>query len=393
MTSALTIKNESEDTPMKFGTKVLHTGHEIDPATGAVSIPVYQASTFKQPSVENFGPYDYARSGNPTRNALEGVIAELEGGTHGFAFASGMAAISSVFLLFSPGDHLIVCEDVYGGTYRALTKLFSRLGIRTTFVDTTDPEKVRSAITKETKAIYLESPSNPLLKITDLAAMAAIAKNNNLLTIIDNTFMTPYFQKPLDLGIDIVIHSATKYIGGHSDVLAGLVVVKDRRLAGEIKFIQNSFGAVLGPQDCWLLMRGIKTLKVRMDQHQAGALAIAQWLREQPEIIEVYYPGLPGHPGYEINKKQATGFGGIVSFKTETDDLAGQIMNNVKLPALAVSLGAVESIISFPPKMSHAAMPPEVRRAQGITDNLIRLSVGLEDPDDLIADLYRAIKG
>lgn len=378
---------------MKFGTKVLHTGHEIDPATGAVSIPVYQASTFKQPSVENFGPYDYARSGNPTRDALEGVIAELEGGTHGFAFASGMAAISSVFLLFSPGDHLIVCEDVYGGTYRALTRLFSRLGLKVTFVDTTAPEKVRTAVTKDTKAIYLESPSNPLLKITDLAAMVAVAKDNNLLTIIDNTFMTPYFQKPLDLGIDIVIHSATKYIGGHSDVLAGLVVVKDRRLAGEIKFIQNSFGAVLGPQDSWLLMRGIKTLKVRMEQHQAGALAIAHWLREQPEITEVFYPGLPDQPGYEINKKQATGFGGIVSFKTKTDELAGQIMNNVKLPALAVSLGAVESIISFPPKMSHAAMPPEVRRAQGITDNLIRLSVGLEDPDDLIADLYRAING
>ncbi|TLM99979.1 aminotransferase class I/II-fold pyridoxal phosphate-dependent enzyme, partial [bacterium] len=234
---------------MKFGTKVLHTGNEIDSATGAVSIPIYQASTFKQPSVENFGPYDYARSGNPTRDALEGVIAELEGGLCGFAFASGMAAISSVFLLFSPGDHLVVCEDVYGGTYRALTRLFSRLGIKVTFVDTTVPEKVQAAITRETKAIYLESPSNPLLKITDLAAIVAIAKDNDLHTIIDNTFMTPYFQKPLDLGIDIVIHSATKYIGGHSDVLAGLVVVKDRRLAGEIKFIQNSIGAVLGPQD------------------------------------------------------------------------------------------------------------------------------------------------
>lgn len=378
---------------MKFGTKVLHTGHEIDPATGAVSIPVYQASTFKQPSVDNFGPYDYARSGNPTRDALEGVIAELEGGSRGFAFASGMAAISSVFLLFSPGDHLVVCEDVYGGTYRTLTRLFSRLGIRVTFVDTTDPEKVRAVITKDTKAIYLESPSNPLLKITDLAAMVAIAREKELLTIIDNTFMTPYFQKPLELGIDIVIHSATKYIGGHSDVIAGLVVVKDHRLAGEIKFIQNSFGAVLGPQDSWLLMRGMKTLKVRMDQHQAGALAIALWLREQPEITEVFYPGLPDHPGYEINKKQAAGFGGIVSFKAKTADLARQIMNNVHLPALAVSLGAVESIISFPPKMSHAAMPPEVRQAQGITDDLIRLSVGLEDPEDLIADLDQAIRG
>lgn len=378
---------------MKFGTKVLHTGHEIDPATGAVSMPVYQASTFKQPCIENFGPYDYARSGNPTRDALEGVIAELEGGTDGFAFASGMAAISSVFLLFAPGDHLVVCEDVYGGTYRALTRLFSRLGIKTTFVDTTDPEKVRAAITKDTKALYLESPSNPLLKITDLAAMAAIARERGLLTIIDNTFMTPYYQKPLALGIDIVIHSATKFLGGHSDVLAGLVVVGDRRLAGEIKFIQNCFGAVLGPQDCWLLMRGIKTLKVRMEQHQAGALALAAWLKEQPEITEVFYPGLSGHPGYEINKKQATGFGGIVSFKAKTAELAAKIMNNVQLPALAVSLGAVESIISFPAKMSHAAMPPEVRQAQGITDNLMRFSVGLEDPDDLITDLRQAMRG
>ncbi len=378
---------------MKFGTKVLHTGHEIDPATGAVSMPVYQASTFKQPCIENFGPYDYARSGNPTRDALEGVIAELEGGTDGFAFASGMAAISSVFLLFAPGDHLVVCEDVYGGTYRALTRLFSRLGIKTTFVDTTDPEKVRAAITTDTKALYLESPSNPLLKITDLAAMAAIARERGLLTIIDNTFMTPYYQKPLALGIDIVIHSATKFLGGHSDVLAGLVVVGDRRLAGEIKFIQNCFGAVLGPQDSWLLMRGIKTLKVRMEQHQAGALALAAWLREQPEITEVFYPGLSGHAGYEINKKQATGFGGIVSFKAKTAELAAKIMNNVQLPALAVSLGAVESIISFPAKMSHAAMPPEVRQAQGITDNLMRFSVGLEDPDDLITDLRQAMRG
>lgn len=376
---------------MKFGTKVLHTGHELDPATGAVSVPIYQVSTFKQPSVDNFGPYDYARSGNPTRDALEGVIAELEGGTRGFAFASGMAAISSVFMLFSPGDHLVVCEDVYGGTYRALTRLFSRLGIKVTFVDTTDPEKVRAAITADTKAIYLESPSNPLLKITDLAAMVEIAREKELLTIIDNTFMTPYFQRPLEIGIDIVIHSATKFIGGHSDVIAGLVVVKDRQLAGEIKFIQNSFGAILGPQDCWLLMRGIKTLKVRMDQHQTGALAVAAWLKEQAEIAEVYYPGLVDHPGYEVNLKQAGGFGGVLSFKAQTDELARRIMNNVRIPALAVSLGAVESILSFPAKMSHAAMPPEVRQAQGITDNLIRLSVGLEDPEDIIRDLGQAM--
>ncbi|HEX3031013.1 MAG TPA: aminotransferase class I/II-fold pyridoxal phosphate-dependent enzyme [Bacillota bacterium] len=377
---------------MKFGTKVLHTGNEIDKTTGAVSIPIYQVSTFKQPDIDNFGPYDYARSGNPTREAIEGVIAQLEGGTHGFAFASGMAAISSVLLLFSPGDHLLVCQDVYGGTYRALTRLFSRLGVEATFVDTTDPEQVKAAIKANTKAIYLESPSNPLLKITDLRAMVEIAREQELLTIIDNTFLTPYYQRPLELGLDIVIHSATKYIGGHSDVIAGLVVVKDKKLAAEIKFIQNSFGAVLGPQDSWLLLRGVKTLKVRMDHHQAAALTIARWLQQQPEISQVFYPGLPDHPGYEVNRQQATGFGGIVSFKTQTDEQAKRIMNNVKLPALAVSLGSVESILSFPPKMSHAGMPQEVRHSQGITDNLLRLSVGLEEAEDLISDLEQALR-
>lgn len=378
---------------MDFGTKVLHTGNEIDSVTGAVSYPIYQVSTFRQPNIDEFGPYDYARSGNPTRDALEGVIAQLEEGTKGFAFASGMAAISSVFLLFSPGDHLVVCEDVYGGTYRALTRLFSRLGVEVTFTDTTDSEAVLKAIRPNTKGLYLESPSNPLLKITDLTAMVDIAQARGILTIIDNTFMTPYWQKPLKLGIDIVTHSATKFIGGHSDVIAGLVVVKDKKLAKELQFIQNSFGAILGPQDSWLLMRGIKTLKIRMDSHEAGARAVAQWLKEQAEITKVYYPGLPEHPGHEIHKKQAGGFGGIVTFKTQTPELAKQVMNNVKLPALAVSLGAVESIISFPPKMSHAAMPPEERQKRGITDDLIRLSVGIEDPADLIADLSQALTG
>ncbi|HEX3030692.1 MAG TPA: aminotransferase class V-fold PLP-dependent enzyme [Bacillota bacterium] len=378
---------------MKFGTRILHTGNEIDPATGAVSIPIYQVSTFDQPNIDNFGRFDYARSGNPTREAIEGVIANLEGGCAGFAFASGMAAISSVFLLFSAGDHLVVSQDVYGGTYRALTRLFSRLGVEVTFVDTTDPAKVEEAIKPNTRALYLETPANPLLQITDLKAMVKLAKAKNLLTIVDNTFLTPYFQRPLELGLDIVVHSATKYIGGHSDVISGLVVVKDPKLAEELYFIQNSFGAVLGPQDCWLLLRGIKTLKVRMEQHQATALTLANWLKEQPEISQVYYPGLPDHPGYELNLQQATGFGGIVSFKTHTNEQARKLMNNVKLPALAVSLGSVESILSFPPKMSHAGMPAEVRQSQGITDNLLRYSVGLEDAEDLIQDLAQALRG
>ncbi len=282
---------------MKIGTKILHTGNEVDPVTGAVSLPVYHAATFQQAKADEFGPYDYSRSGNPTRDALEAIIASLEGGVKGFAFSSGMAAISSVFLLFSPGDHLVVGEDVYGGTYRVLTRLFSRLGIEATFVDFTDPDKIREAVRPNTRALYLETPSNPLLRITDLRAVSALAKEKGLLSIIDNTFMTPYLQRPFEHGMDIVIHSATKYLGGHSDLIAGLAVVADEKLAGRIKFIQNAFGAVLGPQDCWLLMRGIKTLKARMDMHQKGAARIAEWLQGRPEVKAVFFPGLSGHPG------------------------------------------------------------------------------------------------
>ena len=377
---------------MKIGTKILHTGNEVDPATGAVSIPIYNAATFRQTSVDAFGPYDYSRSGNPTRNALEAIIASLEGGVKGFAFSSGMAAISSVFLLFSPGDHLVACEDVYGGAYRVLTKLFSRLGIEATFVDFTDVAKIRDAIRPNTKALYLESPSNPLLMITDLRAVSALAKERGLLSIIDNTFMTPYLQRPIEYGMDIVIHSATKYLGGHSDLIAGLAVAADQKLAGQIKFIQNSFGAVLGPQDCWLLMRGIKTLKARMDMHQKGAARIAEWLQGRPEVKEVFFPGLPGHPGREIHESQADGPGGIVSFRLQTEKMTKQFLGKVHLPALAVSLGGVESIISYPVMMSHAAMHPDHRKRVGVTGDLVRLSVGIEDPDDLIEDLGSALR-
>ncbi len=376
---------------MKFGTKILHTGNEIDPTTGAVSIPVYHASTFRQPKADEFGPYEYGRSGNPTRDALESIIAELEGGVEGFAFSSGMAAISSVFLMFSPGDHLVVCEDVYGGTYRVLTRLFDRLGIEAAFVDFTDPGKVKTALRGNTKAVFAETPSNPLLKITDLRAISSVAKENGLLSIADNTFLTPYLQRPIELGFDIVIHSATKYLGGHSDVIAGLVVVTDERIAGRIRLIQNSFGAVLGPQDCWLVMRGIKTLKVRMDMHQSGARKLAEWLARRPEVKQVCFPGLPDHPGKQIHDSQAGGPGGIVSFRMQTEESAKRLLENVKIPALAVSLGAVESIISYPVTMSHAGMHPDHRLRVGVTGDLIRYSVGLEDPDDLIADLASAI--
>lgn len=376
---------------MKIGTKILHTGNEIDPTTGAVSIPIYHAATFQQAKADEFGPYDYSRSGNPTRDALEAIVASLEGGVKGFAFSSGMAAISSVFLLFSPGDHLVACQDVYGGTYRVLTRLFNRLGIEASFVDFADTAKIREAVRPNTKALYLETPSNPLLRITDLRAVSDLAKEKGLLSIIDNTFMTPYLQRPIAYGIDIVIHSATKYLGGHSDLLAGLAVAADVKMANQIKFIQNAFGAVLGPQDCWLLMRGIKTLKARMDMHQKGAVRLAEWLRGRPEVKEVFFPGLPDHPGREIHERQADGPGGIVSFRLETEEMTKRFLSRVRLPVLGVSLGGVESIITYPVTMSHAAMHPDHRKRVGVTGDLVRLSVGIEDPDDLIEDLDAAL--
>jgi len=378
---------------MKLGTKIIHNGHGIDPYTKGLSIPIYQVSTFAQESVDHFGKWDYARSGNPTREALEETIAILENGTHGFAFASGMAAISSALLLFSPGDHLVVCEDVYGGAFRVLTTLFKRLGIESTFVDATDPANIAAAIRPATKGIYLETPSNPLLKVTDMAAAVELAKSKGLLTLVDNTFMTPYLQRPLELGCDIVLHSGTKFLNGHSDVICGFAVVRDEALAKRIGFVQNAFGAVLGPQDSWLVLRGLKTLRVRLEESQKSARAVAEWLSEQKRVTEVFYPGLPSHPGHAVHNSQAAGPGAVLSFKLETVELTRRVLGNVELAAFAVSLGGVESIISYPAKMSHAAMPPEERAARGVTDNLVRLSVGLEECEDLIADLDRVING
>ncbi len=376
---------------MKFGTKIIHNDHSIDPYTKGLSTPIYQVSTFAQESVDHFGKYDYARSGNPTRDALEETVALLENGSHGFAFASGMAAISSVLLLFSPGDHLVVCEDVYGGAFRVLTTLFKRLGISSTFVDATDPVKISEAITPATKAIYLETPSNPLLKITDLAAAVRLAEERGLLTLVDNTFMTPYLQRPLELGCDIVLHSGTKFLNGHSDVICGFAVVRDEELGKRIKFVQNAFGAILGPQDCWLVLRGIKTLRVRMDESQRSAITVAQWLSQQKRVREVFYPGLVSHPGYEVHRSQAAGPGAVLSFKLDSVELTHRVLEKAELAAFAVSLGGVESIISYPAKMSHAAMPAEERAVRGVTDDLIRLSIGLEETEDLIADLDRVM--
>ncbi len=378
---------------MKIGTRIIHNGHETDPHTGALSVPIYQVSTFAQESLDRFGKYDYARSGNPTREALEETVAQLENGTHGFAFASGMAAISSVLLLFSPGDHLVVCEDVYGGTFRVLTALFSRLGIETTFVDATSLDAIVTALRPETRGLFLETPSNPLLKITDLAGAAQLARERGILTLVDNTFMTPYFQRPLDLGCDIVLHSGTKFLNGHSDVICGFAVVRDAELAKRIRFVQNAFGAILGPQDSWLVLRGIKTLKVRMEESQRGAMAVAEWLTGPAQVTEVFYPGLPGHPGHEVHARQASGPGAVLSFKLASIEVTRRLLEGSRLAAFAVSLGGVESILSYPAKMSHAAMPPREREARGVTDTLVRLSVGLEEADDLIADLDRAMNG
>jgi len=371
---------------MNFGTKILHVGSQVDQATGAVSVPIHHASTFDQRGTSK-RMYDYSRSGNPTRSTVEEVLAVLEGGSRGFVFASGMAAITSVFALFSAGDHLLVTRDVYGGTYRVLTKVFSRFGIEYNFIDTTDIDNIKKNVKSNTKALYLETPSNPLLKVTDIKKAADASAKHGLLTIVDNTFMTPYFQNPLELGADIVIHSATKFLGGHSDLLAGAVVAKEEKLCDEIYQIQNAFGAVLGPQDCWLLLRGIKTLKVRMEQHQQGAMAIAKWLKTQPLISKVYYPGLPEHQGHGIIKEQCTGFGGVVSFVCGREVVTKRLMQDIKIPVVAVSLGAVESILSYPAAMSHAAFPKEERLSLGISDDLLRLSVGLEDPEDLIEDI------
>ncbi len=372
---------------MKYGTKILHNGNELDPRTGALSIPIYQVSTFHQHDIENPGQFEYSRSGNPTREALEKTLAALENGHQGFAFASGMAATSSALAILEQGDHVVATEDIYGGSYRILTRFFSKFGVEATFVDMSRLENIAAAIRPNTKALFLETPSNPLLKVTDIAGAVAIAKRHGLLTMLDNTFMSPYFQRPLELGVDIVIHSATKFLGGHSDVIGGAVIAGNAELAAKVYFVQNGFGAILGPQDCWLLLRGIKTLRARMELQQQSALAIAEWLAGQPWVSEVFYPGLPGHPGHGLNLKQASGFGAVLSFKTDTLERALSIMKQVKLWSVAVSLGGVESILSYPVKMSHASVPLKERERLGITPNLIRLSVGLEDPDDLCEDL------
>lgn len=370
---------------MKFNTLVIHGGIDGDERTGAVTVPIYQTSTYKQHAVGKHTGYEYSRTGNPTREALEKLIADLEGGHRGFAFGSGMAAMSSVIMLFQKGDHIIIGDDVYGGTYRVVDKVFKNLGIEYDAVDTTDPSNIDKVIRANTKAIIAETPSNPIMKLTDIKAIAEKAKKHNLVFVVDNTFMTPYLQRPLDLGADIVLHSATKYLGGHSDVVAGLAVVNNEELGERLHFIQNAVGAILGPQDSWLLIKGIKTLALRMDRHCENAKKMVSWLQEQKWVKKVYYPGLDAN--IEEFKDQMKDYGAMISFEVESEELLNAIMANLKIMTLAESLGGIETLISVPAKMTHASIPVEIRNRLGITDTLIRLSVGVEDIDDLISDI------
>lgn len=370
---------------------LIHGGIYGDPQTGAVNVPIYQTSTYEQKGLGQNTGWEYSRTGNPTRAALEALIAELEHGKAGFAFGSGMAAITAVLSLFRSGDRILISSNVYGGTFRVLDRIFRNFGIAYSIEDTTDITALEQKMTPEVKAILVESPANPLLTVTDLAAVAKLAKKHGILSIVDNTFMTPYLQRPIELGTDIVIHSATKYLGGHSDLVAGLVVVNDKALADRLAFIQNATGGVLGPFDSFLLIRGIKTLGVRLDRHVENAETLARFLIAHKAVKRVYYPGLPDAQGYEINKRQAKNGGAMISFELKENHDIKTFFSSLRLIALAESLGGVESLVCHPASMTHASIPYEIRQKVGITDGLIRLSVGIENVADLKADLENAI--
>ncbi|MCA0755497.1 aminotransferase class V-fold PLP-dependent enzyme [Paenibacillus sp. N4] len=375
---------------MKIESQLAQIGSVKEPVTGAVSFPVYQATAFRHPKLGQSTGFDYARTKSPTRSVLEEAVAGLEGGDAAFACSSGMAALQTIFALFSQGDHLIVSLDLYGGTYRLLEKIMSRFGVTASYVDTNDIDAMASLYTPNTKAVLIETPTNPLMMITDLERVASWAKSKGLLTIVDNTLLTPFFQRPLELGCDIIIHSATKYLGGHNDVLAGLIVTKGKELSAEMAFLHNSIGAVLGPQDSWLLMRGMKTLALRMERHQFNATAIANYLMKHEAVEDVYYPALPHHPGHEIQNRQSSGNTGIFSFRLKDARYVEPILRHIKLIAFAESLGGVESLMTYPAVQTHADIPLEIRQAIGVDDRLLRFSVGIEHADDLIADLEQA---
>jgi cystathionine beta-lyase/cystathionine gamma-synthase len=376
---------------MGFSTDAVHGGQEAEATTGAVMTPIFQTSTYKQDGLGKHKGYEYARTQNPTREAFERNIAVLEKADHGIAFASGMSAISAVMHLFKEGDEIVVTENVYGGTYRLAEKILRDRGLRFTFVDTADPQAVKSGLTPATKLLFIETPTNPILRITDIKLVSALAHSRGVVVTVDNTFLSPYFQNPLELGADIVVHSSTKYLNGHSDMVGGVVVTRNREIAEKLRFVQNAVGAVPGPFDCWLALRGTKTLALRMRQHEANARYLASFLSRHPAVKKIYYPGLESHPEHELAKRQARGFGGIVSIDLGSIDRARSALDRVRLFTLAESLGGVESLISHPATMTHASVPEEFRNRLGITAGLIRLSVGIEDVDDLEADLAQAL--
>jgi cystathionine gamma-lyase len=382
-----------EDLTAGFGTKAIHAGQRPDPLAGAIMTPVYLTSTYVQEGLGQNKGYEYARGKNPTREALERNVAALENGRHGFAFASGMACLDSIMKLFRAGDHIVSAENVYGGTFRLFDKILQHLGLSFSYVDTRDPQRIADAMTPATRAILVETPSNPLMRLTDIAAAAELAHRRDALLIVDNTFASPFFQRPLELGADIVFHSTTKYLNGHSDMIGGCAVVRDDGLADRLQFIHNAAGAVAGPFDSWLALRGTKTLHLRMRQHDLNGREVARWLVDQVGPENVYYIGLPTHPQHALARRQMTGFGGMISVELGTRERAAHVLERVRVFSLAESLGGVESLISQPAGMTHASVPPERRAALGLSDGLIRLSCGVEDAGDLLADLEQAFEG
>jgi cystathionine beta-lyase/cystathionine gamma-synthase len=376
---------------MGFSTDAIHAGQEPDPATGAIIVPIYQTSTFVQEELGKHKGFEYARTGNPTRAALEKNLACLEGGRFACAFASGMAAINALMSLLKAGDHVVAGHNLYGGTFRLFERVLKGFGLQFSYADTSRLEEVEKALRPNTRLLFVETPTNPVMEITDLAAAAQLAHAHGVLLAVDNTFMSPFFQRPLERGADCVVYSTTKYLNGHSDGVGGAVILKDPELAERLQFIQNSAGAVLGPFDSWLVLRGVKTLAVRMRQHNQNGMAIAAFLAQHPKVKKVHYPGLPSHPQHELARKQMTGFGGMLSFETGSIANAKAVLKSVRLCSLAESLGGVETLISHPASMTHASVPPEDRARIGITDGLVRISVGIEDVEDLIADLEQAL--
>ena len=383
----------AEDLARRLATQAVHAGQVPDPLAGAVMTPIYQTSTYIQDGLGRNKGYEYARTRNPTREALERNVATLEGGRHGFAFSSGLAAVDATLKLLSAGDHVVCGENVYGGTHRQMTHIWARLGLTFSFVDAAETGRIAAAVTPRTKMLFAETPTNPMMRLCDLQAAGDIARQAGALFVVDNTFATPCFQRPLQYGADIVLHSTTKYLNGHSDMVGGLLVLTRDDLAERIAFVQNGSGAVPGPFDCWLALRGTKTLALRMRQHDANGRRIAEWLTTHPRVAQVYYPGLPSHPQHELACRQMKGFGGMISLELGSVDRAKRVVERTKIFVLAESLGGVESLIGHPSSMTHASVPPEMRRAMGLTDSLVRLSVGIEDVDDLIADLDQALAG